>query len=91
MFTVLISPPSTLIKNEKWMQSVWQTDSCQITSRGRASSPAFNKIPEAAAPGVGELPMRMHLQHWGIRLGPALQQTAVLLSIYPYINIKSRC
>lgn len=56
------------------MQSVWQADSCQITSRGRASSPVFNKIPEAAARGAGELPMRVHLQHWGIQLRAALQQ-----------------
>lgn len=47
------------------MQSVLQTDSCELTPHGRASSHVFNKILEEVAGRAGELPV-IHLQHWGI-------------------------
>lgn len=73
------------------MQSVLQTDSYELTPHGRASSHVFNKILEEAAGRAGELPMMIHLQHWGIHLRAALGRSVVLSSMYPFINIKARC
>lgn len=75
----------------KLMQSVLQTDLCELTPHGRASSHVFNKILEEAAGRAGELPMMIHLQHWGIHLRAALGHTVVPSSMYLYVNIKARC